>query len=262
MMEGLRAVFFDAFGTILNSEGLHVRATEIIIDHLGLRGLDARELHDKWDEYLLGLWSRGDFLPTLELFGRTLKMALAYFGFDIGPGEVREALGLLVEFFEEGTRPYDDVEDVMDFCRSLGLKVGIISDADAGLLRALLSKHGLMDYLDALIISDEVGFLKPDERIFSTALSKVGCRAREALMVGDSLRDVRGARRAGMRAVLLLRPTKREPPRWLYEGGGQDALPDAIVEGLRGLKGIVLSLTRARGPKPVSRIPWPRPLGS
>jgi len=249
---GLRAVFFDAFGTILNSEGLHALATGLILERLGLEGIDAWEIHDRWDDLLLELWHSGSFLPTAEMFKLTLGLALKDFGIEVGSGELYEALRLLVEVFEDGARPYREVKDVLAFCRDLGLKVGVVSDADSGMLRSLLSKHGLTGYLDFIIISDEVGALKPSEKIFEVALSEAGCEAGEALMVGDSARDIEGAKRAGLMAVLLARGESLE-----LRGRASGVLlePDMVISNLEELKGPILSLVGRANP--ASRALWP-----
>jgi putative hydrolase of the HAD superfamily len=54
--------------------------------------------------------------------------------------------------------------------------------------------------------------MKPHPSIFETALRQVAAEPAESVMVGDSLsQDVEGARRFGMRAVLLSRSTQTEP---------------------------------------------------
>lgn len=68
--------------------------------------------------------------------------------------------------------------------------------------RAKIHHCGLEPLVDVLVVSEEVGISKPDPAIFTEALARAGCRAEEAVMVGDSWRnDVEGARAAGIRPV-------------------------------------------------------------
>jgi HAD superfamily hydrolase (TIGR01549 family) len=61
---------------------------------------------------------------------------------------------------------------------------------------------GLEPLVDVLVVSEEVGAAKPDPVIFLRALERAGCRAGDAVMVGDSWRnDVEGARAVGIRPV-------------------------------------------------------------
>jgi len=73
------------------------------------------------------------------------------------------------------------------------------------------------------VVSDSVGYAKPDRRIFEHACNLAGVAPREAVFVGDRLDvDIAGAKSAGMRAV------------WFNHWGGSldgSAIdPDAVIE--------------------------------
>jgi putative hydrolase of the HAD superfamily len=60
--------------------------------------------------------------------------------------------------------------------------------------------------ISAAVTSAEHGYMKPHRSIFEAALNLAGVTAAESVMVGDSLsHDIDGARRAGMRGVLVHR---------------------------------------------------------
>jgi putative hydrolase of the HAD superfamily len=100
-------------------------------------------------------------------------------------------------------RFYDDVEPVLKELRGRGLRLGVVSNWDTRLKR-IGSGLGLDRLVDFMVISAEVGVRKPDPRIFREALRRAGVRPEEALHVGDLPdEDVEGARRAGVRAVLI-----------------------------------------------------------
>jgi putative hydrolase of the HAD superfamily len=62
------------------------------------------------------------------------------------------------------------------------------------------------------VSSAEHGYMKPHRSIFDAALAQAGVEARDAVMVGDSLKhDIDGARAAGLRAVLLRRSGEVPP---------------------------------------------------
>jgi len=78
-----------------------------------------------------------------------------------------------------------------------------------------LRYFGFDRYLDAVVISEDVGVAKPDPAIFDVALRRLGCDAREAVMVGDSWQtDVAGARAAGVRPIWLNRRGLPPPDPW------------------------------------------------
>ena len=61
---------------------------------------------------------------------------------------------------------------------------------------------GFGPYLDAIVISEEAGVVKPDPRIFDQALARIGLSPKAAVMVGDAWdTDIAGARAAGIRPI-------------------------------------------------------------
>jgi putative hydrolase of the HAD superfamily len=108
-------------------------------------------------------------------------------------------------------RFYDDVVSVLGELRSRGLKIGIISNWDTR-LKTISDGLGLTPLVDFIVISAEVGVRKPDPGIFRLALDKAGVRPEEAMHVGDlPEEDAEGARRAGVRAVLIDRKRRITP---------------------------------------------------
>ena len=98
---------------------------------------------------------------------------------------------------------HDDTPAVLDALRTRGLRLAVVSNAD-GRIAAALAASGLDRHFDAIIDSHVVGVEKPDPRIFRLALDQCGVAPHEALFVGDIYEiDVRGARNAGMDAVLI-----------------------------------------------------------
>ena len=88
-----------------------------------------------------------------------------------------------------------------------GYRLGVICNtgmAGGRVLREVLKRHGLLDYFDVTIFSNEFGIAKPHERIFQHAAEQLGGVApHEALHVGDLEElDVEGARRAGWHSAL------------------------------------------------------------
>ena len=91
-----------------------------------------------------------------------------------------------------------------------GVRLGVISNAD-GLIGERLRAHevlqvgpGLGVEVECVIDSGVVGVMKPDPRIFTLALDAMAIEADSAWYVGDMPAiDVVGARRAGLRPVLM-----------------------------------------------------------
>ncbi|MDQ2690857.1 MAG: HAD family phosphatase [Chloroflexota bacterium] len=67
-------------------------------------------------------------------------------------------------------------------------------------------KHAFFDVLDDMVISGEVGHVKPDPQIFQILLNKIGRQARECLFIDDSLANVRQAEKMGFAIVHFQSP--------------------------------------------------------
>lgn len=100
---------------------------------------------------------------------------------------------------------YDDVKPVFERLHREGRKIGLISNTHRS-LAAFQAHFDLDGLVAAAVSSSDHGYMKPHPSIFQAALALAGVAPSEAVMVGDSVRqDIEGARRVGMRAVLVAR---------------------------------------------------------
>ena len=121
-----------------------------------------------------------------------------------GPG-VDPALGAaLYAVMLDVWHAYDDAIPTLEALQDAGVKVCLLSNAGVP-IRTVLDREGLSPLVDAVVLSYEVGCVKPDTRIFQTALDAIGCLAGAALMVGDSGRDDSGGTALGIRTLILPR---------------------------------------------------------
>ena len=83
----------------------------------------------------------------------------------------------------------------------------LVMVANQGLhARALLEAAGLDRYFSLLLLSDEIGIAKPDERIFQLALDHLGLDPERVAMLGDRFDlDIEPSRRLGMLAIRIRR---------------------------------------------------------
>ncbi|WBP93590.1 HAD-IA family hydrolase [Mycolicibacterium neoaurum] len=96
--------------------------------------------------------------------------------------------------------PYPDTAAVLNGLRGNGIKTAVVSNI-AFDLRPALAAAGTG--ADEYVLSFEVGAVKPDPAIFSTALQQLGVDAEETLMVGDSEEADGGAREVGCAFALV-----------------------------------------------------------
>jgi epoxide hydrolase-like predicted phosphatase len=86
-------------------------------------------------------------------------------------------------------------------------KIGLISNAWND-LRDYIIKHKFADVFDTMIISAEVGMVKPDAKIFQLALDQLQVRAKEAMFVDDFKVNIEGCEKVGMKGLLFKDPER------------------------------------------------------
>ena len=88
-----------------------------------------------------------------------------------------------------------------------GYPLGLVADGRPGTYSNVLGHYGLDKFFNAWSVSEELGLLKPDRRMFIHALERLGIGPEQygrTLMVGNRLeRDVRGANGLGMISVWM-----------------------------------------------------------
>jgi epoxide hydrolase-like predicted phosphatase len=92
--------------------------------------------------------------------------------------------------------------NLLNFIRSLRprFSTGLISNAWSG-LRKYIEKHKFADAFDHIIISAEVGMIKPEAGIYQLALEQAKVRPEAAVFVDDFFENVEAAQKVGMWAI-------------------------------------------------------------
>ena len=82
-------------------------------------------------------------------------------------------------------------------------KTGLLSNAWPDVRTLLEDDWGLLDAFDLIVLSCEVGLVKPDPRIYQLALKKLDLPPGEVVFIDDFRQNIEGARTAGMQAILF-----------------------------------------------------------
>ena len=111
--------------------------------------------------------------------------------------------------------------------------LALVTNGIATVQRRRFAASPITPYFQAVVISEEVGFAKPDPRIFASALQKTGVKAGEVLYVGDSVTsDMAAALNAGMDFCWL------NPGRVSGPAGQAPAFIIAAIKDLSGCLGL------------------------
>ncbi|MEZ0114041.1 HAD superfamily hydrolase (TIGR01509 family) [Catenulispora sp. EB89] len=92
----------------------------------------------------------------------------------------------------EAWLPYPDALETVREAKDRGLATAVISNISFD-IRPHLKHAGLLDLLDAVVLSYEVGLIKPDPKIFQLACDTLGVDPASAVMVGDHAADGGGS---------------------------------------------------------------------
>jgi putative hydrolase of the HAD superfamily len=117
----------------------------------------------------------------------------------VSPEEIRS---FWARHFAECTQPADGLHDALATLRTLGIRLGVVSNGGGEMQQRKLDVLGVRGAFDCIVISGVAGLTKPDPQIFRHATAAIGVAPETCWFVGDHpLHDVAGARVAGLSAV-------------------------------------------------------------
>ncbi|HEX2905974.1 MAG TPA: HAD-IA family hydrolase [Phototrophicaceae bacterium] len=121
----------------------------------------------------------------------------------------------------------------LDYLRGQGIAIGVITNSTTVEQYDKVRRCGLHHLIDELVISEEVGVIKPNPAIFQLALSRLGCHPEDTVMIGDSWEcDIVGALGAGIPALWLNRYARPCPDaRFAQEFHGYEP-PEMVVAAI------------------------------
>jgi putative hydrolase of the HAD superfamily len=242
-MARYQVVLFDVGETLVGPNESYGGVYRRVLADLGV-GLDAERLERSIRKTSAEM--SGRIPPGTDRFGYFAGGETEYWrrfvaavlrratGREAEPRFVLRALERLEDAFGRPSawRVYEDTHPALEELRRSRIRLGVVSNWDSRLPR-LLQRLGLADRFETIGVSHLEGTEKPDPALFRRVLDRMGAEAHEALHVGNAVElDVRGARAAGVDAVLIDR-----------EGGGGGPvttisdlreLPRLAVEGLAG----------------------------
>ena len=169
-----------------------------------------------------------------------LRDSFATIGFDLPDDVLEHVVHLDHSAWSNSLTAEPKVTATLEELRARGYRMGLVSNLSLrpALVREDLDRLGLARFLDATVFSSEIGFRKPDPRIFQAGLERLGSDPAETVFVGDRLLDdVNGAHSVGMRAVQT-RQFRREED--------ADVAADAVIDHLSELPA---ALERWPGPR-------------
>ncbi|MEO8394857.1 MAG: HAD family hydrolase [Chloroflexota bacterium] len=215
----LKAVLFDLDDTLYDHQYSSRSALAALYEQNPVfRQISLDELERQHSELLEAYhlrMLRGE-MTLDEARATRFRDLLARHGGRTEPSDILATVTLYRETYLRSERLVPGALALLIHLRAEGLKIGLVTNNTVVEQTGKLSRLGLTPLIDVLVISEAEGIAKPDARMFSRALERLGCTADETIMVGDSWSaDVAGANAAGIRAVWLNRYGRTCPDRTL-----------------------------------------------
>jgi 2-haloacid dehalogenase len=189
-------IIFDADGTLFDYNLAELNAFKDAFNYFGVK-FESKYL-DKYHQYNQQVWK--DFeqgkVTISRLKIKRFEQLVQKIGISINPDELSERY---LYYLSRGTQLIDETEDVL---KKLSGNVGLIlmTNGIKEVQRSRLGLSAIGDYFSDIIISDEVGVAKPDNKIFEIALQRMSVTDKKTvLMVGDNLgSDIKGGLNFGI----------------------------------------------------------------
>lgn len=80
-------------------------------------------------------------------------------------------------------------------------KIGLLSNIGQDFIQKLFDEHDLHDLFDTVVLSSNVGYIKPDPEIYQIMLEQLDVPADTAIMIDDREPNCQGAEAVGMKSI-------------------------------------------------------------
>jgi HAD superfamily hydrolase (TIGR01549 family) len=163
----IEAVIFDFDGVIADSKETIFRIYEAVSKEMGV-----------------------EFYDSLSDFTKNLDGNYKHFYTKLGIMEkdFARANRIYKKHFlrlEEGIRIFEGMEEVLSSLRGKGFRIGISSNTHEFIVRTLLKKFGIEDFIECVIGGKDINRLKPDPALITIVIKKLGVEPTHTAYVGD-----------------------------------------------------------------------------
>lgn len=172
----IKAIIFDCFG-VLYPDTYWAMASEYLGKNLDSKRQDLSALVKQVD---LGSITRDELWANFA---------------DLVGSDKESVYKRLKEFSGLDSRLLKFIEDKKSI-----YKIGMISNVGQGFIERMFTEKPASEYFDSLVLSSEVGLVKPDSRIYELSASQLGCKTDECVFIDDLEKNVAGAINAGMKS--------------------------------------------------------------
>lgn len=164
-----------------------------------------QHFYDRYREINSNLWDqyRRHEIPKEALRVKRFSLTLEEMGLD-RPWIANQLADMYVQVIAEKSYLFPHALETLEYLLTKGYTMAVMTNGFKEVQYHKIERCSLEKYFPHLFISEEIGFNKPDIRIFSHALKKMNVSPDQALMIGDDYEvDIVGAAAAGIDQVFF-----------------------------------------------------------
>jgi len=177
-------IVFDLDGTLVDTAPDLIDTLNVVFAREGLPPVAYATARD-----LIGGGARMMIARGIEAEGRALAA-----------GDLERLFGEFIAYYADHiadrSRPFPGVTEALDALAAQGYRFAVCTNKLERLSLLLLQKLGLAERFAAICGQDTFGVQKPDPAVFRRTVAAAGGETQRAIMIGDSLTDIRTARAA------------------------------------------------------------------
>ena len=190
MNDRIKAIAFDVGGVLRWNGEKGMNVLERIADMIGIPS----------DEFKKAYWKRNQLsnvenMPWEDLIAKVVKIFDPTF-------EMEDRVRKFVRDYEASRTTNKYLIDLFPKFHALGLKIGILSNATTQ-LRKWLEDEGIEPLADAIVISGEIGYQKPDRKAFDILFERLALAPGQVVFVDDSAKSLEKAHEIGYIPILF-----------------------------------------------------------
>lgn len=111
----------------------------------------------------------------------------------------------------------DGVQEYLDACQSLGLKIALASSSKREWIDRFTKQLEIDGFFDVINTRDNVANVKPDPELYLKTINDLAITPEEAIVFEDSLNGFTAAKTAGLKCVVVTNPVTAHLPFSGYE---------------------------------------------
>ena len=195
-MNKIKLIIFDAGDILYDATLWRKYLYQYLVKHFKIK-LTYAEVFYFWDNYYLKeiYQGRADYKESFMRFMELL-------GIDLTEKQKKQLEARKKEI-EKNTKPREWVLPLFKKLKRNKTMIAILTDSESrGTKVARRYKEwSIFEYIDAIVSSKDIGFIKPYRESYEFVLTKLKCRPENALFVGHDYDEILGAKNVGIKAI-------------------------------------------------------------